>query len=198
MPMQHTLALIKPDAAGYADEIIDAIQQAGFTILNKRRVRLSLEQTSDFYIEHYGKDFFPSLISFMSSGPVTALILAGEDGIAAWRELIGPTNAKKAKEIAPTSLRARFGTDNQRNALHGSDSTISANREIKFFFPNFVVSDPSNVEAGRDYLEKTVNPTLIRGLTALCKVKPETPIRWLADWLEENNPNTPTIQEPED
>ena len=88
-----------------------------------------------FYGEHEGKPFFETLIGFMTSGHVTALCLSKEDAIKGWRALMGPTNSLKAREEAPTSLRALFGTDGTRNATHGSDSTTSAARELEFFFP---------------------------------------------------------------
>jgi nucleoside diphosphate kinase len=190
--VERTLAMVKPDAVHKADEIEDIIIRNGFTILQKRRVQLSPEQASEFYQEHFGKMFFQSLVTYVSSGPVVALVLAGENAISHWRDLIGPTNALKAKQVAPTSLRAIYGTDDQRNALHGSDGLVSAEREIRFFFPD-AVFEPVNADAVRDYLAKSVNPTLIRGLTELCKAKPKDPVIWLADWLLANNPNKPHV-----
>lgn len=70
------------------------------------------------------------------AGPVVAMALEKPNGVKAWRALMGPTNVFKAKEEAPTSLRARFGTDGTQNATHGSDSLLSASRELRFFFPN--------------------------------------------------------------
>eukprot|EP00049_Salpingoeca_infusionum_P008176 m.132580 g.132580 ORF g.132580 m.132580 type:complete len:198 (+) comp13935_c0_seq1:412-1005(+) len=195
---QQTLALIKPDAIHQSDAILDQIEKRGFTILEKRRVRLTMEQASEFYAEHYGKSFYANLIGFMCSGPIMALILSKPEAILAWRETLGPTNSNVAREQAPQSLRALFGTDQTRNALHGSDSSISAMREIRFFFPSYVVDAPEEAESTRDYLESNVNPTLVRGLTALCKAKPEEPLRWLADWLEQNNPNRPDVVEPDE
>lgn len=153
------------------------------------------EQTSDFYAEHYGKMFFPSLVAYMSSGPILALVLARQSAIAFWRQLIGPTNTQKARDQAPESLRAIYGTDSTKNALHGSDSYSSAEREIHFFFPDSVVEPISTGQAAKDYLTRTVTPTLLKGLTELCKMKPADPIIWLADWLVVNNPNKPRVQE---
>ncbi|KAF6769163.1 hypothetical protein AHF37_12565 [Paragonimus kellicotti] len=130
----------KPDAVVVADEIEEKILQNGFFIIQKRRVQLSPEQASEFYAEHYGKMFFPSLVSYMSSGPIVVLVLAKENAIATWRELIGPTNSIKAKSIAPLSIRALYGTDDQQNAVHGSDSFTSAEKEIRFFFPDILSS----------------------------------------------------------
>ncbi|XP_022087458.1 nucleoside diphosphate kinase homolog 5-like [Acanthaster planci] len=193
--VERTLALIKPEAVDKAEEIEEIILQSGFTILQKRRVHLTPEQTSDFYAEHYGKMFFPSLVAYMSSGPIIAMVLARDNAIACWRELCGPTNTNKARETHPDSIRALYGTDDQKNAVHGSDSQYSAEREIRFMFNDSIVEPIPAGQAAKDYLTKVVNPTLLRGLTELCKQKPEDPITWLADWLISNNPNKPRIQE---
>eukprot|EP00118_Oscarella_pearsei_P005667 m.26070 g.26070 ORF g.26070 m.26070 type:complete len:209 (+) comp29106_c1_seq4:37-663(+) len=195
--VEQTFAMIKPDAIDKADEIIEAIEENGFTILQKRRVHLKPEQASEFYAEHFGKMFFPSLINYICSGPVMALVLAKDSAILQWRALLGPTNTYKAKEIAPNSLRARFGTNDQCNALHGSDSTGSAEREIHFFFPDAIIEPISKGQLAGDYLTRTLMPTLQKGLTELCKTKPGDPVTWLSDWLHVNNPNKPRVQDAE-
>ena len=122
--LERTLALIKPDAIGSMEEIIRLIKNSGFSILGQRRVSLSPEQVSDFYSEHYGKVskleflntksfrfqmFFTNLVSFMSSGPIVALVLAKEGAIASWRQVMGPTNPQDARESFPDTVRALFG-----------------------------------------------------------------------------------------
>lgn len=87
-----------------------------------------------FYGEHKGKHFFPSLMDFVTSDVVVGMELVKDNAIKGWRNLLGPTNTQKAKDEAPGSLRAQFGTDGTKNACHGSDSTTSAERELKFFF----------------------------------------------------------------
>lgn len=191
--VERTLAIIKPDATHKAEEIEDIILRSGFAILQKRRVHLTPEQASDLYAEHYGKLFFPSLVAYMSSGPIIALVIARNQAITYWRELIGPTNTIKARQTHPDCLRAIYGTDDQRNALHGSDGCASAQREIRFFFPDSVVEPVARGQAAKDYLSKAVNPTLLKGLTELCKMKPADPVIWLADWLLKNNPNKPKV-----
>ncbi|ELU16784.1 hypothetical protein CAPTEDRAFT_177417 [Capitella teleta] len=193
--VERTLAIIKPDAVKHAEEIEDIILNSGFTILQKRRVHLTPEQASEFYVEHYGKLFFPSLVAYMSSGPVIALALARENAISHWRMLVGPTSVTEAKETHPDSLRALYGTDQQRNGLHGSDSYTSAEWEVRFFFPDSIVEPIAVGQAARDYLARSVNPTLLKGLTQLCKKKPDDPVVWLADWLLENNPNKPRVKD---
>ncbi|XP_013390058.1 nucleoside diphosphate kinase homolog 5 [Lingula anatina] len=194
--VEKTLAIIKPDAIHKCDEIEDIILRSGFCILQKRRVHLTPEQASDFYAEHYGKLFFPSLVAYMSSGPIIVLVLSRDNAISYWRELVGPTNTLKARETHPDSLRAIYGTDDQRNALHGSDSFSNAAREIRFFFSDSIVEPVAVGQAAKDYLARTVNPTLLRGLTQLCKEKPSDPVVWLADWLLQNNPNKPKVKGP--
>ncbi|KAG9272276.1 nucleoside diphosphate kinase homolog 5 [Astyanax mexicanus] len=191
--LERTLALIKPDSVDKAEEIENIILQSGFTILQKKRLQLSPEQCSDFYAEHYGKLFFPSLTAFMSSGPVIALALARHQAISTWKDLMGPANSSKAKDTHPDCLRARYGTSDLRNAVHGSETFSAAERELRFMFPNSVIEPIPLGEAAKDYLSRYINPTLLIGLTELCKRKPADPFAWLADWLMNNNPNKPTV-----
>lgn len=123
--------------------------------------RLSLADAKDFYAEHAGRDFYAPLCEFMSSGNIVALELVGAGAIAAVRELNGPTDSAKAREEAGGSLRARFGTDGRRNAVHGSDSASSAERELKFFF-----------EQKRGSTSSTMSNE-----SALCLIKPHVFIR---------------------
>nr|CAB3264378.1 NDK/DPY26 [Phallusia mammillata] len=194
--VERTLAIIKPDAMNKAAEIEDIILRNGFTILQKRKVHLSPEQASDFYVEHYGKMFFPSLVAYMSSSPITVYVLAKDKAISAWRELIGPTNPFKARETHPGCLRDTYGKDQTRNAVHGSDSFISAQREIRFMFHDNVIEPIAAGQECKDYLSGEVNATLLKGLTELCKKKPGDPVTWLADWLIDNNPNKPSVKGP--
>lgn len=136
-PLTRTFGLIKPDAVsnGRVADIVDQIQQSGKLIITAAKVlHLNDMVISKFYAEHKGKDFYGNLSSFMSSGPCIAMILEGVDAINTWRALMGPTNTQKAQEISPKSLRALYGTDGTRNAVHGSDSEYAALREIDFIF----------------------------------------------------------------
>ncbi|KAL7395870.1 hypothetical protein ABVT39_024618 [Epinephelus coioides] len=191
--VEKTLALIKPDAIHTAEEIQDIILKSGFMILQKRKLQLSPEQCSDFYADQYGKLFFPSLTAFMSSGPIIAMTLARDNAITHWKSLMGPANSTKARETHPGCLRAKYGVSDLKNALHGSESFHAAEREIKFMFPNSVIEPFPSREATQEYLSRYVNPTLLCGLTALCKHKPHNPCIWLADWLIKNDPNKPQI-----
>lgn len=131
---EKTLGLIKPDCVSKMGEILDRITSQGFVIFQMKMVRLSPKESAEFYKEHTGKPFFDRLVHFMSEGPIIALELTGENAITRWRELMGPTDSAVARQEAPDSLRAQFGTDQTRNACHGSDSASSAKRETEFFF----------------------------------------------------------------
>jgi len=133
---ESTLAMIKPDAvaAGATGKVIDAVLKAGLLISQLRMTHMSPADAARFYAEHEGKPFYSDLCAFMSSGRVVAMELVGPGAIAKWREIIGPTNTQKARQEAPGSLRAQFGTDGTQNACHGSDSPSSAAREVSFFF----------------------------------------------------------------
>lgn len=141
--IEHTLALLKPGTASDLSAVAaieHAIRAAGFTIEAQRRVRLTRAQAATFYGEHRGKAFFERLLAFMTSGELVAMRLARPSAIAAWRALMGPTNALQARETHPQSLRARFGVDGTRNATHGSDAPGSAQRELQFFFGGGLVA----------------------------------------------------------
>ncbi|XP_009993940.1 PREDICTED: nucleoside diphosphate kinase homolog 5 [Chaetura pelagica] len=196
IPVERTLALIKPDAVDKEEEIENLILQAGFMILQKRKLQLSPEQSSNFYADKYGKVFFPNLIAYMSSGPSVAMVLARYCAVSYWKELLGPSDSFRAQRTHPHSLRAIYGTDDLRNALHGSPNIFSAEREIRFMFPEVILEPIPTGQRARDYLNLYVKPTLLAGLTALCKEKPADPMTWLADWLIEHNPNKPRLQHP--
>eukprot|EP00124_Ichthyophonus_hoferi_P004295 Ihof_evm3s456 gene=Ihof_evmTU3s456 len=102
--MERTYAMIKPDAVlgGHVDAIIIQLEENGFKIISRKNVTLSLDQAKLFYKEHEGRPFYEGLCSFMSSGPLVALVLEKENAIKDWRLLIGPTNSNKAREEAPT------------------------------------------------------------------------------------------------
>ena len=134
---EHTFAMLKPDIASDAatvEEVKRLITEAGLTIEREKATQLSQEQCEAFYAEHKERPFFGGLVEFMSSGPVLMLELSGDGAIAGWRKLIGPTNSLKAREEAPGSVRALFGTDGQQNAAHGSDAPESAQRELEMMF----------------------------------------------------------------
>ena len=119
----RTLAMIKPNGYEHIGKILDAIYKAGFTVNRMKMLKLSREQAETFYGEHRGKSFFEELTTFASSDVIVAMELVADRAVERWRQLIGPTDVLQAREKAPTSLRARFGTDDLKNAVHGSDSS---------------------------------------------------------------------------
>ncbi|XP_013384234.1 nucleoside diphosphate kinase 7-like [Lingula anatina] len=130
-----TLGMIKPDSMKKMGEILDLIFKNGFLITKMKKVSLSRNEALEFYQEHQSKMFFNTLIQYITSGPVMAFELMGENAVEKWRNLLGPTDSAEARSEAPYSIRARFGTDKTQNACHGSDSAASAARELEFFFP---------------------------------------------------------------
>ena len=133
MAVEHTLSIIKPDAVGknHIGEIYARFEKAGLKIVAAKMLRLTEETAGGFYAEHRERPFFPALIEFMTSGPVVVQVLEGENAIAKNRELMGATNPKEADA---GTIRADFAESIDANAVHGSDSPASAEREIAYFF----------------------------------------------------------------
>ncbi|KAJ3271032.1 thioredoxin domain-containing protein 6 [Terramyces sp. JEL0728] len=152
---ERTVALIKPDAygSGKKDAILERISTSEFKIIKAAEVQFSLAQAQEFYKEHHGKPFFDELVNWMSGTPIYAIVLEKEGAIDAWRELAGPTNSIKARDIAPQSIRALYGTDGSHNAVHGSDSPASAEREIKIVFGDQVSPFPEPLLGAEQQVE---------------------------------------------
>ena len=133
MAVERTLSIIKPDAVGknHIGEIYARFEKAGLRIVAAKMLRLSEEVAGGFYAEHKERPFFPALIEFMTSGPVCVQVLEGEGAVALNRELMGATNPQEADA---GTIRADFASSIDANAVHGSDSTTSAAREIGYFF----------------------------------------------------------------
>ena len=133
MAIERTLSIIKPDAVdkNVIGQIYSRFEGAGLKIVGMRMTLLSRDQAGGFYAEHEGKGFYEDLIEYMTSGPICLQVLEGENAIQVNRDLMGATNPKEA---APGTIRSDFATDVSANAVHGSDSPTSAQREIKFFF----------------------------------------------------------------
>lgn len=134
--VQRTLSIIKPDAVsqGVMGKIMSRFESEGITIVAAKMVRLTKEEAMEFYAVHRDKPFYDSLTDFMSSGPVMVMVLEGEDVIQRNRAIMGATNPKQAEK---GTIRAEFGTDVEKNAVHGSDSPETAEKEIAFFFSNY-------------------------------------------------------------
>jgi len=135
IPVESTLSMIKPCSSETSyEEIVAILALHGFEIASELKTTLSNELACSFYAEHKGKPFFDGLKSFMTSGPVVAIKLRRHGAIKGYRHLMGFTNTLRAKLERPDSIRALYGTDGTRNAVHGSDSTASAAKELSFFF----------------------------------------------------------------
>jgi nucleoside-diphosphate kinase len=133
MSTERTLSIIKPDAVqkGAAGAIIQHLEGGGLRPVALKMMRLTKEQARGFYAVHRERPFFNSLVEFMTSGPVIVMALEGENAVARNRELMGVTDSKKA---AQGTIRQKWGTDIERNAVHGSDAQDTARQEIAFFF----------------------------------------------------------------
>jgi nucleoside-diphosphate kinase len=133
MAIERTLSIVKPDAVAknVVGEIFSRFEKAGLRIVAVKMLHLSREQAEGFYAEHRARPFFPALVEFMTSGPVTVQVLEGEGAVTKNRELMGATNPKEA---AKGTIRADFADSIDANAVHGSDSVESARREIAYFF----------------------------------------------------------------
>ncbi|KAH3746054.1 UMP-CMP kinase 3 [Pelomyxa schiedti] len=192
--MHKTLGIVKPDVyarTGAMRAVRREIARNGFSVLDSMVVQFDEQMVNEFYAEHRSKSFFKDILEYMTSGPAYAMLLGRmHEAVDTWRDLIGPTLVEKAQATAHKSLRARFGTKGGQNGFHGSDSLISANREIHFFFPNARLPIEC-LPPSKNYLDQTLTPVLQQALIALCNEKPADPFVFLADWLSNNNPNKP-------
>ncbi|NQV68794.1 MAG: nucleoside-diphosphate kinase [Pseudohongiella sp.] len=140
MATERTLSIIKPDAVAKSviGEIYQRFEKAGLKIVAAKMLQLDDDSAGGFYAEHKERGFYGDLIEFMTSGPVMVQVLEGEGAVMLNRDLMGATNPAEAE---PGTIRADFAQSIDANAVHGSDSTTSAEREIAYFFtPNEICS----------------------------------------------------------
>ena len=138
--MEKTLVLIKPDAykKHHTGDIIKRYEDEGLTILAMRLMKMTKEVAAKHYEEHIGRPYYAELESFMTSGPIVAMVLAGKDVIRKVRDLNGKTDPKEA---APGTIRQLYAASKGENAVHASDSPESAAREIRIFFNETEIFD---------------------------------------------------------
>ena len=138
MTIERTLSIIKPDATrrNLTGKINARLEEAGLRIVAQKRMRLARAQAEAFYAVHRERPFYADLCTFMTSGPVVAQVLEGEDAIARNREIMGATNPAQA---AKGTIRADFAESIEANSVHGSDSPETAGREVAFFFPEIEI-----------------------------------------------------------
>jgi nucleoside-diphosphate kinase len=133
MSIERTFGIVKPDAVekSAVGGVIEMIEKAGLKIVGLRLVKLSDPQARAFYDVHKERPFFPDLVKFMTSGPAVVMAIEGESAVARYREVMGPTDSKKAPA---GTIRNKYGTNIERNAVHGSDAPETAKAELAFFF----------------------------------------------------------------
>ena len=131
--MQRTFTILKPDTvqAGNSGLIIDRLIKEGFRIRGAKMLHLTPAQAEGFYYVHKARPFFPSLVKFMSEGPIVVMVLEAENAIEKLRKVMGATDPAKAE---PGSIRKQFASNIERNAVHGSDAPETAAFEISYFF----------------------------------------------------------------
>jgi nucleoside-diphosphate kinase len=133
MAIERTFGIIKPDAVAKQaiGGVIDMLEKGGLKVVALRLTHLTQPEAEGFYAVHKARPFFGDLVKFMTSGPCVLMGLEGENAIARYRELMGATDSKKA---APGTIRAKYGTDIEKNAVHGSDGPDTARFELGYFF----------------------------------------------------------------
>ena len=133
MAVERTFGIVKPDAVAKnaIGGVIDMIERAGLKVVALRHTRLSQAQAEGFYAVHKARPFFKDLVAFMTSGPCVVMALEGENAVARYREVMGPTDSKKAPA---GTIRQKYGTDIEKNAVHGSDGPDTAKVELGYFF----------------------------------------------------------------
>jgi nucleoside-diphosphate kinase len=138
--MERTLSIIKPDGVGKGliGEVVTRFEKAGIRIAAMKMLWLSRDRARQFYAVHKERPFYEGLTEFMSSGPIVAMVLEGEDVIRRNRELMGATNPRDA---APGTIRRDFASDVERNIVHGSDAPETAAVEVKFFFSELEIQN---------------------------------------------------------
>jgi nucleoside-diphosphate kinase len=138
MAVETTLVLVKPDgmSRGLAGEVVARLERRGYELKAARLLKIPRSLAAEHYAEHKGKPFYRGLVSFITSGPVLALAVRGENAIAGVRALMGATNPADA---LPGTIRGDLATELSENIVHGSDSKASARRELALFFPDGLV-----------------------------------------------------------
>lgn len=133
MAIERTFTIVKPNAVdkNVVGEIITRFESKGLRVAASKFIRLTREKAEGFYIEHKDRPFFQSLVHFMTSGPVLLMCLEGENAVLLCRDIMGATDPAKA---APGTIRKDFADSIEANAVHGSDSLKSAERELAYFF----------------------------------------------------------------
>jgi len=133
MAIERTFAMVKPDGVrrGLVGTVVSRLEAKGFRIVGMKLMQIPRATAERHYGEHAGKPFYQGLVDFITSGPVVAMVVEGENAIAEWRKMMGATNPKDA---VPGSIRGDFASTIDENVAHGSDAPATAEREIGIFF----------------------------------------------------------------
>ena len=139
MAIERTLSIIKPDATrrNLTGKVNACLEEAGLRIIAQKRLQLTQAQAEAFYAVHKERPFYRDLVTFMTSGPVVAQVLEGENAVLRNRDVMGATDPKKA---AAGTIRAEFAENIEANSVHGSDSAENAAAEIAFFFAGIEIT----------------------------------------------------------
>lgn len=158
---ERTLTIFKPDALRkrVQGHMLQHLLDEGFQVRGMRMLHLSRAQAEGFYAVHRERSFFGELVAFMTSGPVVVVCLERENAVAHLRAVMGPTDSTKAPK---ETIRGRFGTDIQCNAIHGSDSAENARAEIDYFFPQMDLIAAAEAPAAEGPSDDFTGPTLPR------------------------------------
>ncbi|OBZ89631.1 putative nucleoside diphosphate kinase 5 [Choanephora cucurbitarum] len=129
------MIVIKPDGMAYQEQITNILQQHKFKVVRDKTLSLSKDQVDQWYYDKHEAQYYPSLVRYLTErGPIRVMQLSRIEAISYLRQLIGPTDPQKARQLVPQSIRALYGTNIQENAVHASDSIDSAQRELQLFF----------------------------------------------------------------
>lgn len=145
MPIERTFVMVKPDGVqrGLIGNILTRFETRGLKIVAIRMLHIDRELASSHYAEHDGKPFFEKLVGFITSGPVVAMVIEGENAVSLVRNMMGTTNPQ---ESDPGTIRGDYGLFMSRNVIHGSDSPASAEREIDLFFAKDQLHDYERID----------------------------------------------------
>ena len=135
--LERTLSIVKPDAVerNLTENIKKIFRENQLKIVQEKKIQISKEEAAEFYKVHQTKPFYERLCSYLSSGPITVMILEGEDAIKTNRRIMGATDPKNADK---GTIRKQYGLSIDKNSIHGSDSIENAKKEIEFFFKNYL------------------------------------------------------------
>ena len=184
------ICVVKPDSvqSGTSMAIVEALEKYGFVLLQQDMAMMTTTKARSLYKEHEEADFFGDLIAFMTSAPSLSLLMThqgGIDPVAELAELTGPTNSEKARADAPNSLRAKWGEDGMRNAVHAPADRAQAMNAINTLFPFALEQYGANVASSDQPTDELVG-VISAGLAELCRIKPPNPTEWLAEWMLAN------------